>query len=75
LNIRMGIKKSVFYTDLTLVKCAHKKVLPKKPIFLSLSTFLLRFGGRMPLCLHLFFFIQYSRYFHTIIHPSFINIR
>ncbi len=34
-----------------------------------------RFGGRMPLFLHLFFFIQYSRYIHTIIHPSFINIR
>jgi hypothetical protein len=33
------------------------------------------FGGRMPLSLHLFFFIQYSRYMHTIIHLSFINIR
>ncbi len=29
----------------------------------------------MPLFLHLFFFILYSRYIHTIIHPSFINIR
>ncbi len=25
--------------------------------------------------LHLFFSLQYSRYIHTIIHPSFINIR
>jgi hypothetical protein len=33
------------------------------------------FGGRMPLFLLLFFFIQYSRDIHTIIHPSFINIR
>jgi hypothetical protein len=29
----------------------------------------------MPLFLNLFFFIQYRRYIHTIIHSSFINIR